>query len=172
MKSLCAGLVAGLALWAGSGKREALVKEAKITLAEALEKARAEVKEGTPVSCELTSRKGVVQYAAVFARGSAGLSVALDPKTGAVLGKAEVAKDFSKAAAAAKISLAKGIEIATKRVPGQATDVELEFEDGRAVLEVEVFADGKVFEVEIDAQTGQVLEVEEEDDDEGEGDDD
>jgi uncharacterized membrane protein YkoI len=164
VKSLCVGLAVGLALGAGSGKREALVKEAKITLSEALEKAGAEVKDGTPVSCELTSRKGVVQYAAVFARGSAGMSVALDPKTGAVLGKAEVAKDFSKAAAA-KIGLAKGIEIATKRVPGKATDVELEFEDGRLVLEVEVFADGKVFEVEIDAETGQVLEVEEEDDD-------
>lgn len=172
MKSMCVGAVVGLALLVGSGKREALVKEAKITLAEALEKAGAEVKDGTPVSCELTSRRGAVQYAAVFARGSAGVSVSLDPKTGAVLGKADVRKDFSKAVAAAKVGLAKAIEIAAKRVPGKATDVELEFEDGKAVLEVEVFADGKVFEVEIDAETGQVLEVEEEDDDEGEEDDD
>lgn len=172
MKTLCVGAVVGLAFLGVSGKREALVKEAKITLAEALEKAGSEVKDGTPVACELTSRKGAVQYSALLAKGKGSVSVSLDPKTGAVLGKTDLAKDFSKALAAAKISLAKAIEIATKRVPGKATDVELEFEDGRAVLEVEVFADGKVFEVEIDAETGQVLEVEEEDDDEGEDDDD
>jgi hypothetical protein len=61
-------------------------------------------------------------------------------------------------------------KIALQRVPGKITDQELEKEDGRLQYEFEIVtADGKSFDVEIDAITGEILKVEDEDDD---GDDD
>ena len=52
-------------------------------------------------------------------------------------------------------------------MPGQVRETELENEDGKMVYEIEIIAaaDGKEMEVEIDAETGAVLEVEAEDDD-------
>ena len=59
-----------------------------------------------------------------------------------------------------------------QRVPGKITDQELEKEDGRLQYEFEIVtADGKSFDVEIDAITGEILKVEDEDDD-GDDDDD
>ncbi|MEM7730891.1 MAG: PepSY domain-containing protein [Pseudomonadota bacterium] len=59
------------------------------------------------------------------------------------------------------------IEIALAQVPGEVQETELEREDGKMVYEVEIIAaaDGKEMEVEIDAETGEVLEIEIEDDD-------
>lgn len=65
------------------------------------------------------------------------------------------------------LSEAAAIEIALAEVPGEITETELEREDGKLVYEFEIIAaaDGKEMEVEIDAETGAVLEVEAEDDD-------
>ncbi|MEL6424174.1 MAG: PepSY domain-containing protein [Pseudomonadota bacterium] len=63
------------------------------------------------------------------------------------------------------------IAIALAEVPGEVRDVELETEDGQQVYEVEIIgADGIEMEVEIAADTGDVLEVEAETDDEGDDD--
>jgi len=68
-----------------------------------------------------------------------------------------------KAQSVVKISMIQAIETAMKAVPGgKAFEAELEMEKGKPVYEVELLADGKFMEVEIDAVTGKVLEVEEE----------
>ena len=71
------------------------------------------------------------------------------------------------AAKAPTLSEEAAIEIALAEVPGQVRETELENEDGKMVYEIEIIAaaDGKEMEVEIDAETGAVLEVEAEDDD-------
>ena len=59
--------------------------------------------------------------------------------------------------------MSQAIEIATKRVAGgKAFEAEPEMEKGKLIFEVELIAGDKVMEVEIDAMTGEVLEVEEE----------
>ena len=46
---------------------------------------------------------------------------------------------------------------------GRAIEVEMEEEDGRRIYEFEILtADGRLFEVDVDAATGQTLDVEEE----------
>jgi uncharacterized membrane protein YkoI len=69
-------------------------------------------------------------------------------------------------AGASKTTLAHGIAIALREVPGEALDASIELEDGKAVVEVTIYARGRLFDVDIDGDTGQVLDVEEEEDDE------
>ena len=71
----------------------------------------------------------------------------------------------AKLAASCTVSLAAAIETALGKVKGQALNAEIEIENGKAVIEVKVFSDGKLWEVEIDGTTGAVIEVEQEDDD-------
>lgn len=55
------------------------------------------------------------------------------------------------------------IAIALTEVPGEVSEVEREIEDGVDIYEVEIVSeDGTEFEVEINAITGEVLEIEEE----------
>ena len=66
-------------------------------------------------------------------------------------------------ATATGLTEAEVIEIALTEVPGEVVEVEFETEDGIDIYEVEILtADGEEMEVEIDANTGEVLEVEEE----------
>ena len=70
--------------------------------------------------------------------------------------------------AAAQIGLteAQVIEIALLEVPGEVQEIELETEDGIPVYEVEILVSGGTeMEVEIHADTGEVLEIETEDED-------
>jgi len=64
----------------------------------------------------------------------------------------------------AQISVDQAIQTASQQVQGTIVEVELEKEEGdTAVWEVySVTTDGKLMEVEIDAKSGEVLEVEEE----------
>ena len=86
------------------------------------------------------------------------------------------------AIAKAKITLSTACDTAAKAAKGQAFAAELEVEDGKVLYDVFVLVPGappKLFEVEVDAVTGEVIEIEEEkvggdddDDDDDDGDDD
>ncbi|WP_420339056.1 PepSY domain-containing protein [Roseibium sp.] len=63
------------------------------------------------------------------------------------------------------LSEAQAIEIALKEVPGTVQETEFEREDGKEIFEIEIVtADGVEMEVEIDAASGTVLEIEQDDD--------
>ena len=72
------------------------------------------------------------------------------------------------ALAAAPVTLTQAIGTAEKESGGQALEAEAEREDGRLVYEVTTLVDGKLYEFEIDPQSGAILEkeVEEAEDDE------
>lgn len=74
------------------------------------------------------------------------------------------------------ITVEESKEIALERIPGTIDEVELENEDGYLFYEVEVdAAGGDEYEILIDAQTGEVIDVEgddEDDDDDGDDNDD
>ncbi len=77
----------------------------------------------------------------------------------------------AKYAREAKITMAQAKEIALKRVPGTITDQELEKEKGKLLYSFDVKdANGKSFDVEIDAKTGAILKVEEDKEDEADDD--
>ncbi|MEX2050577.1 MAG: PepSY domain-containing protein [Steroidobacteraceae bacterium] len=59
------------------------------------------------------------------------------------------------------LPLEKILAIAKQQIPGDVIDVELEFENGLVVYEITVLApNGRVREIELDARTGKVLEIE------------
>ncbi len=82
----------------------------------------------------------------------------------------------AKLAKKAKISPEQARKIATDKVPGTIVEEELEREDGKLVYSIEIRdANQKVFDVEVDAKTGAIVNVEEEiedDEDDDEDDDD
>jgi uncharacterized membrane protein YkoI len=65
----------------------------------------------------------------------------------------------------ATISKEKAIQIAEKEVNGKMYSIEKEFDDGVLQYDVELNKDGKEANVEIDAMTGNILEVDIDDDD-------
>lgn len=71
-------------------------------------------------------------------------------------GKAEMA-------AAAKVTVDQAIKTASDKVAGKVIEAELEHKHNKLVWEVEVVtAENKVMEVHVDAETGDVIDVEEE----------
>jgi uncharacterized membrane protein YkoI len=63
-------------------------------------------------------------------------------------------------------SLNQCIKVALKRHPGAITEVEVELEDGKTIIDVDVQGkDGKNWEVECDVATGEVIEDSEKSDD-------
>ncbi len=64
----------------------------------------------------------------------------------------------------ASISMNQAIEIALAEVPGKVVEAELEREDGAVIWEIEVVdSQNQMFEFEIDASSGDILEKELED---------
>jgi len=79
----------------------------------------------------------------------------------------------AKLAKKAKISPEQARKIATDKVAGTIVEEELEREDGKLVYSIEIRdANQKVFDVEVDAKTGAIVNVEEEIEDEEDEDDD
>lgn len=59
------------------------------------------------------------------------------------------------------LPLEKILAIVSQQIPGEVIDVEIELENGLTVYEITVLApNGRVREIELDARTGKVLEIE------------
>ncbi len=78
-------------------------------------------------------------------------------------GKKDESKETVEMAAKAKVTIDEAIKIATEKVPGKVVEAELEKKHDTLVWEVEVVTEeNKVLEVHIDAESGDVIDVEEE----------
>jgi uncharacterized membrane protein YkoI len=62
------------------------------------------------------------------------------------------------------ISLAKAMETALGRVPGQVIDVDLVDAMGTPKFQVDIYTEGRVKEVEVNSSTGQITKIEDETD--------
>jgi uncharacterized membrane protein YkoI len=135
---------------------EKLLKQAKLTLVEAIGKADG----GTVVAAALEDDNGDVVFAIHVAKGNKTKEVILDVTEGKVVESNEDGgEDDSKAVAAAKISIKQAIEKALKKVPGKAVTADLDMaEDGKPDYEIGIFANGKVTKVTVNAVTGEVIE--------------
>lgn len=63
-----------------------------------------------------------------------------------------------------RINSEAAIQIALQRVPGQVIKVELDYENGILVYEIDIRTPSGVYEVHVNADTGQIIKVEREDD--------
>ncbi|NLZ48542.1 MAG: PepSY domain-containing protein [Clostridiales bacterium] len=61
-----------------------------------------------------------------------------------------------------RINSETAVQIALQRVPGQVIKIELDFENGILVYEIDIRTQSGVYEVHVDAVSGQVLKVERE----------
>ena len=80
---------------------------------------------------------------------------------GAIVAKAHSRGDYKNEVAAVKdapITMISAVEIALAKIPGTPKEAEFEIEDGKSIWEVEVVnADQQVYELEIDANSGEIL---------------
>ena len=167
-----AGLLVVALLTAPANKPAELINKAKLSLPEAVEKAAPEVKEGSPFFAKLKEVNGKVVYCMTFAQGQSSIKLSIDAATSEVLDKKTEKKDHSKAISASKLSMTKVIEAAVKKVPGKASRANFYLKKGKAMAEVIVVKEGKLFEVKVDAVSGAIVKVEEDDDDDDDADDD
>ncbi len=62
-----------------------------------------------------------------------------------------------------RINSEAAIQIALQQVPGQVIKVELDYEYGMLVYEIDIRTQSGVYEVHVNANTGQILKIEMED---------
>src|SRR5262249_35146939 len=159
MDVILAAWVAMAASRTGDDKIAALLQKTAYPLTEAIQKATAIVKEGVLVSADLEESEGKAVYIVEFAQDKKVVEIKLHAATGELLTKEIEDDDKTAIVKACKVTVAKGIVIATAKVPGKVVNVDSELEDGKPVIEVKVFADGKVQKVKIDGATGEILSV-------------
>ncbi len=130
---------------------------------------------GTVTEVETHLIKGAWVYEVEIQNDNTESEVKVDAKTGTVLAiekeeishddrEEEITKEELQQLTKGPITEQKAKDIAVSHVKGYATSVETEKENGILVYEVEVIYNGDSVEVEIDANTGEVLEIEWEDD--------
>jgi uncharacterized membrane protein YkoI len=138
-----------------------LLKDAKLSLSEAIEKASKEVPDWKPLSAYMEENEGKPCFIVFVAEDRKTMEVTIDLKDGTLTGKEAATDDDSKILAAVRITLKKAIEAALKKVPGKAVYADFDVDEkGPPEAEVDVFADGKVTRVFVDAVTGEVIRTE------------
>jgi uncharacterized membrane protein YkoI len=133
----------------------ALLKDAKVSLSEGIEKGLAEAKEGIVYKAELEGDK-TTHWAIDISKGDKVLAVDIDVKTGKVVASDLENADQSKLAKSAKITILKAIEVALKKTPGQAVGAELKLAGEQPEFDVKIFAKEKVKSVKVDALSGEL----------------
>jgi len=150
----------------------AVLAKAKIDLPKAISVAQAKVPKGKPIYASTEQEGGKLLFEVYLLVDGKVTEVEVDAVSGQVVkteegedDEVENLDDAKKIVGNAKITFPQAIEAAMKKVEGgKAFEVEFEMEDNKAIIGVELLAGNKIMEVEIDAITGKVLEVEEEKD--------
>ncbi|HEY7840439.1 MAG TPA: PepSY domain-containing protein [Gammaproteobacteria bacterium] len=92
-------------------------------------------------------------------------TVPVAAQTGASVGADEAEQARSLTDSGAILPLEQILERTKQEFPGRVIEIELDKEDGRYVYELEIVdPEGRVWELEIDAATGELIEKEREDD--------
>lgn len=147
-----------------------VLEKAKIDLLKAIETAVGKVPKGKPIYATTAQEDGKLLFEVYLLVGDKVTEVEVDAVTGDVVkveegeeDEVENLADAKKVLAVSKITFAQAIATAKGKVEGgKPFECEMEFEDGKSIIKVELLAGIKVMKVEIDAISGKVLEVKEE----------
>lgn len=160
--------VLGVSLLGTAGyKASAAYEHAKISKEEAVKIVEKEYK-GDIVDVEFEYDDGKPEYEVKFNEGEERFEVEIDAETGKVLKKERKDHDDDDSANEktpnTKITMEKAAEIALNEVAGDIKEAELDNDDGKWVYELEIQTkDGEV-DIDIDAMTGKILEIDRDDD--------
>jgi uncharacterized membrane protein YkoI len=143
-----------------------LLKDAKLGLGDAIGRGQKEIAGGTALSAYIEADEGQTRFFVFVAKGKETTELTIDPVEGKILQKKLLsegeAKDDAKIAGAVKITLQKAIELALKKQAGQAVYADFDVDEkGPPEAEVDVYADGKVMRVYVNAVSGDILKTEE-----------
>ncbi|PWA10345.1 hypothetical protein DCC39_11560 [Pueribacillus theae] len=159
--------VLGVSLLGTAGyKASAAYEQAKISKEEAVKIVEKEYK-GDNVDVNFEYDDGKPEYEVKFNEGEERFEVEIDAETGKVLKKER--KDYDDDSANekpphTKITMDKAAEIALNEVAGDIKEAELDHDNGKWVYELEIQTkDGEV-NIDIDAMTGKILEIDHDDD--------
>lgn len=146
------------------GEARRALGQVSMPFAEVLEKVVARFGEENLLKLSLATEGKAPVYIVTFLRGGRIYEIELD----AALEVAEEAErvpvlfDHAVARAQARLTFAEALARSMEEVEGQVYEIELEIDDNRPTYETTLMALGRFMEVEIDAQTGEVVEVEDE----------
>jgi uncharacterized membrane protein YkoI len=171
----------GVVSWAGENDRKddekkehdtakAVLEKAKIDLSKAIDTAKAKIPKGKPIYATTEQEDGKTLFEVFLLVGDSVTEVEIDAVTGGVVkveenedDEVENLADAKKVLESAKIDFTKAITTAKSKVDGgKPFECEMELEDGKSIIEIELLAGKKVMKIEMDAVSGKVLEVEEE----------
>lgn len=149
-----------------------IVRNAKLSLIDAVELAEREV-DGRVVEAELDEDDDMFFYKLEVVTEDGLTLLYVNPASGVIVGRrgpglrvgARSSGHADRAAAVSGTagSLVKALRTAESQTGGRAVDIETERDDDRYVFEVTTIQDGLEHEVEIDLQSGRVLDIDEDD---------
>lgn len=165
--AVLAAIASAFALAGPSAIELEIVNNAKLSLAQAIEQVERETN-GTVIEAELDDDDDMYFYELGVVTEQGIERVYLNPASGAVVGRrapgmATGQAKRGEAVRNAGIGLIEAIRIAEERTGGKAVEIDLDRERGGYVYEVKTIQAGLEHEVEIDAQNGEILHVDQDD---------
>ena len=147
-----------------------VLEKSKIELLKAIETAQEKIPKGKPIHATTEQENSKFLFLVFLLVGDSVTEVEIDAVTGEVVeveeGEDDEVEDLAetkKVLASSRITFAQAIATAKGKVEdGKPFECEMELDDGNSIIEVELLTGTKVMKVEIDAISGEVLEVEEE----------
>ena len=142
-------------------KREGNSSDEILSIQEAIEAAQTEFK-GKVIEIQLDHDDGKLIYEIELVNESKEAEIDLDAMTGDVLEKEEERSDREKLAKLNEnlLSIAEAKEIAIAEFDGKVIEMELDEDDGRILYEVELRNGSMEAEMDIDAISGDIIEIE------------
>ncbi|MGN7424747.1 PepSY domain-containing protein [Cytobacillus praedii] len=167
ISGIAAALLVGGTVAVSAAKKEPVVSEAKMITAQEAEKIALTKAEGRVESVELENRFGQRYFDVDIENGNMDYDIHIDAYSGDVL-KVKEQMDMDDDNFDEKINTSnknllsseKAIEIAEKTVNGKVTEMDKDEDDGRMIYEFELKTNKGKVDLELDAITGDVLNVE------------
>ena len=146
-----------------------VLDKAKVELTKAIETAQAKIPKGKPIYATTNQEDGKLLFEVYLLVGDSVTEVEVDAVSGTIVkvkegeeDEVENLADAKKVLASSKITFAQAIATAKGKVEGgKPFECEMELEDGKSIIKVELLTGKNVMKVEIDAISGKVLEVKE-----------
>lgn len=147
----------------GETAYDALLRDARVTLVEALELAAEGSKAALPYHADLETESGRVIFAVDLVVGGRTLEVKIDARDGKILKRKNEDDEDEPCVEPSSIPLARAVTLALEEVPGRAVEAEFKRVLGQVRVDVTIVQDGQVKRVRLDGRTGEVENIRDDD---------